>query len=63
MSNRLLVEQSGDIGFECLDRDTARAINPDRSNQGRTFGAPRLTAPTVNSEDGREQSRGKERPG
>ena len=31
--------------------------------QGRTFGAPGLTAPAVNSEDGREQSRGKERPG
>ena len=27
--------------------------------QGRTFGAPGLTAPAVNSEDGREQSRGK----
>ena len=31
--------------------------------QGRTFGAPGLTAPAVNSEDGREQSRGNERPG
>ena len=31
--------------------------------QGRTFGAPGLTAQAVNSEDGREQSRGKERPG
>ena len=31
--------------------------------QGRTFGAPGLTAPAVNSEDGREQLRGKERPG
>ena len=27
--------------------------------QGRTSGAPGLTAPAVNSEDGREQSRGK----
>jgi hypothetical protein len=26
--------------------------------QGRTFGAPGLTAPAVRSEDGREQSRG-----
>ncbi len=31
--------------------------------QGRTFGAPGLTAPAVNSEDGREQLRGNERPG
>jgi hypothetical protein len=31
--------------------------------QGRTFGAPNLTAPAVDSEDGREQPRGKERPG
>ena len=27
--------------------------------QGRTFGAPGLTAPAVNSEGGREQLRGK----
>ena len=33
------------------------------SYQGRTFGAPGLTAPAVNSEDGREQARGDERPG
>ena len=31
--------------------------------QGRTFGAPGLTAMAVSSEDGREQLRGKERPG
>jgi hypothetical protein len=31
--------------------------------QGRTSGAPGLTAPAVTSEDGREQSRGNERPG
>ncbi len=30
--------------------------------QGRTFGAPGLTAPAVNRADGREQSRGIERP-
>jgi hypothetical protein len=28
-------------------------------HQGRTFGAPGLTAPAVNSQGGREQSRGK----
>jgi hypothetical protein len=28
------------------------------AGQGRTFGAPGLTAPAVNSADGREQPRG-----
>ena len=32
-------------------------------HQGRTFGAPGLTAQTVSSENGHEQLRGKERPG
>ncbi len=45
----------------------AYAANPELLQlsprlQGRTFGAPGLTAPPVNSEDGRKQSRGKERP-
>ena len=31
--------------------------------QGRTFGAPGLAAPAVNSEDGRWRMRGNERPG
>ena len=43
----------------------ARKVSPELLQlslqfQGRTSGAPGLTAPAVNSEDGREQPRGKE---
>ena len=38
---------------------SARCYNLPLRSQGRTFGAPGLTAPAVNSEDGHEQLRGK----
>jgi hypothetical protein len=40
-------------------RATARLLQLSPRSQGRTFGAPGLTAPAVNGEDGREQLRGK----
>jgi hypothetical protein len=41
--------------YRCQNVDAVRIFH---DHQGRTFGAPGLTAPAVNSEDGREQCEG-----